>query len=66
MKGITRVLIANRSEIAVRVIRACQELGIKTVLAVSEADKESLPAHLKHPDYFRSKAKYTWGGRYPT
>jgi len=46
MKGITRVLIANRSEIAVRVIRACQELGIKTVLAASEADKESLPAKM--------------------
>jgi acetyl-CoA carboxylase biotin carboxylase subunit len=46
MKGITRVLIANRSEIAVRVIRACQELGIKTVLAVSEGDKESLPAKM--------------------
>jgi acetyl-CoA carboxylase biotin carboxylase subunit len=46
MKGITRVLIANRSEIAVRVIRACQELGIKTVLTVSEADKESLPAKM--------------------
>jgi acetyl-CoA carboxylase biotin carboxylase subunit len=46
MKGITRVLIANRSEIAVRVIRACQELGIRTVLAVSEADKESLPAKM--------------------
>ena len=46
MKGITRVLIANRGEIAVRVIRACQELGIKTVLAVSEPDKESLPARM--------------------
>ena len=46
MKDITRVLIANRSEIAVRVIRACQDLGIKTVLAVSEADKESLPARM--------------------
>ncbi len=44
--GISRVLIANRGEIAVRVIRACQELGIKTVLAVSEADRDSLPAQL--------------------
>ena len=46
MKGISRVLIANRSEIAVRVIKACGELGIETVVAVSEADRESLPAKL--------------------
>ena len=41
-----RVLIANRGEIAVRVIRACQALGLKTVLATSEADRQSLPAQL--------------------
>jgi len=43
---ISRVLIANRGEIAVCIIRACQALGIETVLAVSEADLESLPARL--------------------
>jgi acetyl-CoA carboxylase biotin carboxylase subunit len=44
--GIARVLIANRGEIAVRIIRACESLGIETVLAASEADRDSLPARL--------------------
>jgi acetyl-CoA carboxylase, biotin carboxylase subunit len=43
-KSFSRVLIANRGEIAVRIIRACRELGLETVLAVSEADRKSLPA----------------------
>ena len=43
---IRRVLIANRGEIAVRVIRTCQRLGIETVLAVTEADADSVPARL--------------------
>ena len=46
MSIIRRVLIANRGEIAVRVIRTCQRLGIETVLAVSAADADSVPARL--------------------
>jgi len=41
-----RVLIANRGEIAVRIIRACEESNMETVLVVSEADEKSLPARL--------------------
>lgn len=44
--AIKRMLVANRGEIAVRIIKACKELGIETVAAVSEADKESLPAKI--------------------
>jgi acetyl-CoA carboxylase, biotin carboxylase subunit len=41
-----KILIANRGEIALRVIRACQELGIRTVLAHSSRDADSQPARL--------------------
>jgi acetyl-CoA carboxylase biotin carboxylase subunit len=41
-----KVLVANRGEIAVRIINACKDMGLKTVLVVSEADQDSMGAKL--------------------
>jgi acetyl-CoA carboxylase biotin carboxylase subunit len=41
-----KILIANRGEIALRIIRTCREMGIRTVIAHSKADAESLPVRM--------------------
>ncbi len=44
--ALRRVFIANRGEIAARIIRTCRKLGVESILGTSEADRDSLPARL--------------------
>lgn len=56
-KGFKRILVANRGEIALRIIRACRELGIESVVIYSEDEKDSLAVKFADKSYNIGRSK---------